>query len=142
MNALLIITLLLLISCDNAKTILHLNMANTVSPIIRKISEDACGYQNIQLSFEEGGWAHGGELIYKRETINSKDGMNCIGGKGNVYYIRCYDWKYSDGGKLLKKPTRDIPLGPYSCIDESQVEIPYWDKQMQNAEMGLIYSVK
>ena len=106
-----------------------LNMENTMSPILAMICEDACGYENVQVSSP----AYGGKLIYKREPVKS-----CITGMGNVYYIRCYEWDWDGNGtNLWYRPTHDIPLGCHSCIDESEVRIPYWDRELQNAELGV-----
>lgn len=105
-----------------------LNMANTISPIIQQISEKLGDYENIQISSKS---AKGGQLIYKRESVNS-----CISGIGNVYYIRYYEWGYKNG-KGWNKPTHDEPLGCYSCIPEKNVVIPYEDKKLQNATLGI-----
>ena len=110
----------------------ELNMANTVGPIIDHIARDLCNYKNIQ----HGTPAKGGSLIYKREPVET-----CISGIGNVYYIRCYEWGY-EGTKLWHKPICDKPIGCYSCIDEEDVNIPFWDEELQNAELGVKYYVK
>lgn len=117
-----------------------LNMSNTVSPIIQKIGESACGYENIQFSGPDE-WAKGGALIYKREPIATgqyEPGMGCINNEGNVYYIRCYEWTWIDD-VLWYKPTHDIPLNVYSCIDESHVDIPYHNRKLQEMELGVKY---
>jgi len=110
-----------------------LNMSNTISPILSHLAEQLCGFDNIQ--FGEGP-ARGGSLIYKREPCES-----CISGIGNVYYIRYYEWWWTDGN-LYKKPIEDIPLDCYSCIPEKDVLIPYFDKQLQDAELGKTYCIK
>ena len=115
-----------------------LNMANTVSPIITQISENLCGYENMQLKIDDGLPAKGGQLIYKREITPEGLGMSCVSGMGNFYYIRCYEWGYEDD-RLWYRPTHDVPLECYSCIDEKDVLIPYWDKKLQNAELGVKY---
>ena len=113
-----------------------LNMANTVSPIITKIAEDLGEYENMQTKSP----AIGGNLIYKREKIDPDEwgGMGCVGDYGNVYYIRIYEWEYDDD-RLWYKPIKDVPIGCKSCIDEKDVLIPYWDKQLQNADLGTKY---
>ena len=109
-------------------------MSNTVNPIISKIAQELCDYENIQFSIVgEDKPAKGGALIYKREPVKS-----CISGIGNVYYIRCYEWNWEDD-ELWYTPIRDVPIGCYSCIDENDVIIPYWDEQLQNAEIGVKY---
>jgi len=112
-----------------------LNMSNTVSPIISKIAEVLCQYENIQINIGESS-AKGGQLIYKRESVEG-----CISGIGNIYYIRCYDWQYDEQDRLWYRPTEDIPTDTYSCISESQVNIPYANRKLQNAEIGVKYYV-
>ena len=116
------------------------NMANTVSPIITMLAETLGEYENIQLSIGPNPpAAMGGKLIYKREVVAPINGMSCIRDKGNVYYIRLHEWGYDPD--LWYKPIKDIPVGAYSCIDEEDVFIPYWDKELQNTEMGKKYYV-
>lgn len=118
-------------------TLSTINMANTVSPIIQEIGEGVCGYENVQPQKPGEEWAKGSELIYRREMIEGASG--CIENRpGNRYYIRCYDWRWIDG-RLFKRAVKDVKLDAYSCIDESQVEIPYHDKRMQTAVLGEIY---
>lgn len=104
-----------------------LNMQNTISPIIRQISERLGEYENIQTSTP----AKGGQLIYKREPC-----QDCISGIGNVYYIRVYEWEW-ENDKLWHRPIHDVPLGCHSCIAENEVMIPYADKKLQNAKLGI-----
>lgn len=109
------------------------NISKTMQPIISQIAETLGNYENVQ--FGEGP-AKGGKLIYKREPR-----QDCISKIGNVYYIRLYDWQW-EGKRLWYKPVRDIPLGCHSCINEDEMLIPYWDQQLQNAELGMKYYVK
>jgi len=106
-----------------------LNMANTVSPIISMISQELGDYENIQESTP----ALGGKLIYKRESCE-----NCTNRIMNNYYIRLYEWDYEED-RLWYKLIRDIPIGAHSCIDEKDVLIPYWDKELQYAVLGEKY---
>lgn len=111
--------------CVNKTTPWHsyskevLNMANTVSPIITMLSQQLGDYENIQISIGESS-AIGGKLIYKREETEWIKGSNCVGGYGNVYYIRIYEWD-REGDRLWYKPIKDIPIGARSCIPEKDV---------------------
>jgi hypothetical protein len=124
------ITLFCLINQRNVQAGALLNMSNTVSPILSKMAEQLGNYQNIQTSSP----AKGGKLIYKREAMG-----NCISGFGNVYYIRVYQWDYDRNDRLWYRPTHDVSLGCHSCIDEKDVLIPYFDEELQNAEIGVKY---
>jgi hypothetical protein len=113
-----------------------LDTANTMSPIISAICQELCPFP----STDEDGWVLSGELIYKKEHARS-----CIYEPGNVYYCRCYRWNWIDTGDssdLYYKAIEDKSLEElfgkkvYSCIDESELLIPYYDKELAEMEIG------
>ena len=113
----------------------RLSMINTISPIIGKLAEYACSFENAQIGRIDE-WAKGGKLIYKREEVGS-----CISGVGNVYYIRCYEWRWFND-ELWYKPSHDVSLRSFSCIDEDDIYLPLIDKELQEAELGKEYKVR
>lgn len=126
-----------------------LDMANTISPIVNEVCDNLCETPDMEISIREPEdkwdvtkWARGSDLIYKRETARNFNfgcsGMNSI---GNVYYCRCYKWDYVDG-ELYYHAVKDIPLNDlfnrtvYSCGSESDLLIPYYNKELAEMELG------
>lgn len=122
-----------------------LDMANTISPIISEICQELCPFP----SENENEWGSlSGELIYKREPVK-----DCIHNEGNVYYCRCHRWgwqeedwrleglEYEEDGLYLKviedKPLEELfGRKVYSCINEDELLIPYYDKRLAEMEIG------
>jgi len=102
-----------------------LRMANTVDPILNAVCGNLCTNSHST-------------LVYKREELE-----NCISGMGNVYYCRCYKSTFNVSTKLLTmKILRDVKISEligravYSCIDERELMIPYYDQVLAEGNIG------
>jgi hypothetical protein len=120
---------------DDIKRSFTINMENTINPLISEITDNAC-------YLKDENYVHSGQssiLISKSEKYE-----HCISGYGNTLYARCYqaDWEEE---ALFYTPTKDVPLNitgkTHSCISEEDVEIPYHDEILANAEIGVKYLV-
>lgn len=121
----------------------NLDMANTIYPIISEVCGLLCTFERINDTL----WMQSGTLIYKREKS-----WNCISGEKNEYYCRCYDWGtqdkewglnlgFEEDGRyniiLEDKPLSEI-FGEevYSCTNEDNLLIPYYNKEVASANIG------
>src|SRR4030042_2066060 len=121
-----------------------LDMSNTISPVINAVCDKLCPFS----SRNESSWGLlSGQLIYKIEPSET-----CIYGEANVYYCRCYRWDWQDEYfkleglndnrhglyfKVIEDKSLEEFFGEkiYSCINENELIIPYYDKEL--AEMQI-----
>ena len=107
-----------------------LNMENTINPLIRSVVMEACNPNTSEAQLNAA-------LIYKREARSS-----CISSMANKLYARCYISEWQEKA-LFFTPIRDVRLNEaaYSCIDEEEVSIPYYDGKLANSLLGTRYLV-
>ena len=109
------------------------NMLETVSPILEAFAWEKCGSPEIFRDVD--GWYHAaGTLVYKREFAGTAS-QECIKQPGNVFYIRCYDYK-REANRVVYRRIRDVPTGAYSCLPESELAIPDFNREVHALTPG------
>lgn len=112
-----------------------INMENTIQPLLSEITDNSCYIKDENYTYS----GQSSILISKREKYE-----HCISGYGNTLYARCYqaDW---ENELLFYTPIKDVPLNitgkTHSCISEENVELPYYNETLANAELGVKYLV-
>ncbi|GIC77680.1 hypothetical protein [Moritella sp. F3] len=105
-------------------------MENTIDPLIRSVVMEAFNPNTSEAQLSAA-------LIYKREARTS-----CISNVASKLYARCYISEWQEQA-LFYTPIRDVRLteAAYSCIDEEEVNIPYYDGKLANSPLGTKYLV-